>query len=150
MRKYLLLYISFVLLAVSSAHHGNAATLAEASVGHTKATVGKYDVSDLSSEEQEWFFTFIKGNFFAEGWEQISSEILDNTLDHERESLQARLHALGSKIGFEWCKGNETRKIHTAMLKEWGRELKKTAEDAPHLLTEVVHRIDKEVEEILN
>ena len=36
------------------------------------AAVRQYDMSGLSNEEQEWFLTFLEGNFFADGWDQIT------------------------------------------------------------------------------
>ncbi len=150
MKKLLCIHLFFAVLVLVTTPQVYSATVAEASVGHGKAAVGKYDVSSMTEEEKEWFITFLKGNFFADGWEEISSNILLNTVDHERESQQLRLAELGYKIGREWCRGNDIRKINTYMLKKWGRELKNTAADEPHLLGEVLQRIDSEVDELLN
>jgi len=35
-------------------------------------------------------------------------------------------------------------------LRKWGRELRKSAADAPELLTETIQRIDQEVNELIN
>ena len=59
------------------------------------------------------------------------------------------LNQLGYKIGREWCKPNGSRKIDNSLLKKWGRELKDAADDAPHLLSEVLERIDSEVDALL-
>ena len=150
MRKQLHIYIFLFLLIFGVAPQVGAATVAEASIGNEKATVGTYDVSAMSEDEQEWFLTFLRGNFFAVGWEQISSDILMSTFKQERELMRDNLVELGFKIGSEWCKGNDKRKIHTAMLKVWGRELKNTAKTTPHHLAEVLQRIDQEVDELLN
>lgn len=150
MIKSLYTIILFVFLAFGVCSQGTAATVAEASIGNEKVTFENYDLSGMTSEEQEWFITFLKGNFFADGWEQISSEILMNTTTEKRDQLQIRLDELGYKIGSEWCKENDDRKIDTSMLKKWGRELKITAEEDPHLLTEVLHRIHTEVDELLD
>lgn len=150
MKKLILLHISLLLLVLGAVPQAFAATVAEASIGNAVSTVGKYDISDMTKEEQEWFITFLEGNFFADGWEQISSDILLSTMEQERNLMQTKLHELGFKIGSEWCKDNDTRKIHTSMLKKWGRELRYTASETPHLLTEVIHRINEEVDELIN
>lgn len=150
MREHFYILFIFFLLIFAAAPQSFAATTAEASIGSEKKSVGIYDVSGMSEDEQEWFFTFLKGNLFADGWERISSEILMSTRDQEREEQQERLDELGYKIGREWCKGNDTRKIHTSMLRKWGRELQDAADETPHLLTEVLQRIDTEINELLN
>jgi hypothetical protein len=150
MTKHFFRYILLMLLTFGVAPQGFAATVAHASVGHEKVTVGTYDVSSMSENEQEWFLTFLRGNFFADGWEQISSDILSSTFAREREQQKDRLVELGFKIGSEWSKGNDKRKINTSMLREWGSVLKSAAKDTPHLLAEVLQRIDKEVDELLN
>ena len=150
MKSSLFIYFLFLLLVFGSVAQSSAATEAEASVGESKSIVGTYDISNMSDYERGWFFTFLKGNFFSDGWELISSEILINTLADEREEQQVRLANLGYKIGREWCKGNENRKIHTFMLRKWGRDLKNSAAKKPELLTETIQSIDQEVDELLN
>ena len=150
MTRHFLIYITLLLLTFGFTTQGFAATVAEASVGNEKATVGTYDVSGMSEDEKDWFLTFLRGNFFSDGWEQISSDILMSTFQQERELMRDKLNELGFKIGSEWCKGNDERKSHTSRLKQWGRELKDTAKTTPHLLAEVLHRIDQEVNELLN
>jgi len=150
MKKIIFTNCLVILMAIWAVPQTYAATIAEASVGHEQISAGKYDVSDMTENEREWFVTFLKGNFFADGWEQIASDILMNTSAHEREEQKERLTELGYKIGREWCKGNSSRKIDTSMLRKWGGELRDTAEDHPQLLSEVLQRIDKEVDELLN
>jgi len=150
MKRLLIFHILLVMMTMGTGQQAEAASVAEAAVFHGKATTGKYDVSGMTEEEKEWFHTFLKGNFLADGWEDISSNILLNTHEDERELQQIRLAILGYKIGREWSKGNEVRKINNSMLKKWGRELKNTAADEPHLLGEVLQRIDQEVDQLLN
>ncbi|GAB4343739.1 MAG: hypothetical protein Kow0089_19710 [Desulfobulbaceae bacterium] len=149
MKKFLfhLLLITAIML---TARFAAAATEAEASTGGETATVGKYDLSGMTEEEREWFVTFLNGNFFADGWESIASEILENTPAEQRNQVRVRLDELGYKIGREWCRGNDTRKIDTSLLRQWGSELQNTAEDRPHLLAEVLNRIDREVDQLLD
>lgn len=139
-------FLILLLLVLSGAE---SATIAEASLGEKKTTIGKYDVSGMSEKEREWFITFLKGNFFADGWEEISAEILTKTEEQQKEHQQVKLDKLGYKIGREWCKGNDVRKINTSMLKKWGKKLKNTADDAPHLLPAVIEEISQEVNILL-
>ena len=60
------------------------------------------------------------------------------------------LTSMGNKIGREWCKSNDVRKIDTAMLKKWGDKLRQTAKNEPHLLAEVLESIDGEIDTILD
>jgi len=147
-----LLFTYFLLfsLVFGSAVQSSAATEAEASVGERKATFGTHDLSGMSEDERDWFITFQKGTFFCDGWEEISEDILMNTHVQEREQQQGRLDKLGYKIGREWSKGNDDRKIHTSMLRKWGHDLKKTAANTPDLLDETLQRIDQEVDELIN
>ena len=150
MNRYIYLSIFLLFLTCGMGSQSFAATIAEASIGNERATVGKYDLSGMTEEERKWFTTFLNGNFFADGWEEISVEILENTTVHEREQQQAHLHKLGFKIGSEWSKPNDIRKISTDDLRHWGKQLKDTAENSPHLLSEVLHRINSEVDNLIN
>ena len=150
MNKVIFFYIFLVALSLGTAAQTSAATVAEASIGNTTPTIGKYDLSGMTAEEVKWFNAFLKGNFFADGWEDISTEILEKVGVHEREQHQVRLHELGFKIGSEWCKDNDSRKIDNDFLRKWGKELKEAADEAPHLLTEVILRLDSELNQLLN
>jgi hypothetical protein len=81
---------------------------------------------------------FLQGTFFADGWAQITDHILQHFSSEEREGQLLMLTELGNKIGREWCRDNAIRKIDTAMLKEWGSQLRTTASEKPHLLPEVI------------
>lgn len=144
------IFFILFLLIFSSVPQVHAASVAEASTGHERLSVGKYDLSGMTADEREWFLTFLNGNFFADGWKDISAEILMNTQAHERDQQRSRLDELGYRIGREWCKGNDARKIHTSMLRKWGSELREAADDAPHRLDELIERIDREVRELLD
>jgi len=126
------------------------AGVAEASTGPDIIYTHQYDLSSLSPEEREWFNTFLEGTFFADGWQEISHNILLKMDAQDREAQRAVLNRLGYKIGLEWCKDNDDRKISTPMLKKWGDKLQTTAEEEPRLLTEVLKDIDCEVDSLLH
>lgn len=142
-----ILLISFMLaLPASKACAG----VAEAAIGPDTVYTHQYDLTGLTSEERKWFNTFLEGTFFADGWQEISHNILLKMDEQEREAQRSVLSRLGYKIGREWCKENKERKIDTPMLKEWGDRLQTTAEEDPQLLVEVLRDIDIEVDSILH
>jgi len=142
---FFFLFILCISAPAGSAHAG----VAEASTG-MESISRQYDASGLTGEELKWFRTFLKGNFFADGWEQIADSLLQRLSTDERAEQQRMLTELGNKIGREWCRDNAVRKIDTAMLKKWSNRLKSTANEKPHLLTEVIRNIDGEVETLLD
>lgn len=146
-------YIAFsfllqILLIVPSTQVS--AGVAEASVGAEPTYAQTFDLSGMTVEEKEWFVTFLEGTFYADGWQEISSDILVKISSEERERRKIILNELGYKIGSEWCKGNTSRKIDTAMLKKWGGLLKSTAAEEPHLLAQVIEDIDGEVNSLID
>ena len=148
--KYI--YFTFLLLLplVMSVPQAHAAGTAEASTGNHKTYSDQYDLSGLSDHEMKWFVTFLEGTFFADGWQDISSDILVKISPDEREKKQYVLTSMGNKIGREWCKANGKRKIDTSMLKKWGDKLRYTAKNEPHLLAEVLDSIDGEINSLLD
>lgn len=150
MKSQFVTYFLLISLVLGAAPQAGAATVAEAATGNEKVAIGQYDVSGMSPEEREWFVTFLKGNLFCDGWERIAANILMNTAAPERELQRVRLDRLGYKIGREWSRRNNDRKIDISMLRKWGMELKDTAKNNSYRLTETVLRIDKEVDELLN
>lgn len=122
----------------------NAATL------DSSTKLEKYgELPGLTAEEKAWFVKFQEGNFLVDGWQDISAYILAQTPESQRTSQRELLKELGEKIGLEWCKGNDVRKVDNSMLREWGRVLKKTASDNPELLSQVLASINSKVDKAL-
>ena len=107
-------------------------------------------LNSLSPEEREWFRTFQEGTFLIDGWQTITGELLASTPENLREHQKKRLDQLGLKIGLEWSKDNDIRRVDTRMLQQWGKALKKTAKKNPEQLPEVIVSIDQEISNILN
>ncbi len=139
--------LQFLLIISCSAVY---AGVAEASTGADQAYSQQYDLSGLTAEEKQWFEKFLAGTFYADGWQKISSDILVKISVEDREEKKFILNQLGYKIGREWCKDNDIRKVDTAMLKKWGRLLRTTAEEEPHLLVKVIKEIDAEVTSLVD
>ncbi len=108
------------------------------------------DPEKLSAEEKEWFTTFQEGTFYAQGWKDITSKILNKiTKESEKEKLRRSLNLLGIRIGCEWSKDNSIRKITTDMLEQWGAKLQKTAEEKPDELPVLIANIRQKVFELV-
>ena len=107
-------------------------------------------VDQLSPQEKEWFVKFQEGTFYAQGWKQITADILAKTPKELQEEQRQALEELGIKIGCEWSKDNDIRKIDTDMLKQWGEQLKQTVNKDPHQVPEVIAEINQKVAMLLN
>ena len=108
------------------------------------------DPEKLSKEEQEWFTTFQEGTFYVQGWKGITTEILDKIKHkNKKKVLRRSLDLLGIRIGCEWSKNNDIRKIDTDMLERWGAELQKTAEEKPDELPILIADIQQKVFELV-
>lgn len=104
---------------------------------------------NISAEERKWYKTFQEGNMLADGWVDISKDILAKLPAAEQPQHQKSLLQLGDKIGREWAKKNDSRKIDTDMLKKWGKELKDASKKNPEALTLAISSIDRQVDGIL-
>ncbi len=124
------------------------------SAPHNKDAVGKEDVqkqiAQMSEKEKTWFLKFQNGIPFFDGWKDISQNIISNFPEQEKERIKTSLKKLGNKIGIEWAKDNAIRKIDTDMLRGWGKKLEKALDKGFKHVTETVHRVDREVDEILS
>ena len=103
----------------------------------------------LSSEEKKWYRTFQEGNMLADGWVDISKDILSRTPAAEQPEQQKNLFQLGDKIGREWAKRNDSRRSNTDMLKKWGKELKDAAKKDPEALNLALTSINSQVDSII-
>ncbi|MCI5207913.1 MAG: hypothetical protein D3910_03790 [Candidatus Electrothrix sp. ATG2] len=142
------LVLSFTILPFSTSH-----ALAEHIDTKTPdkyCTIPLPNPEQLSEEEKEWFTTFQEGTFYVQGWKEITSKILKKIeQEGEKKKLRRSLTHLGIRIGCEWSKSNDIRKIDTDMLEQWGSELEKTAEEKPDKLPMVIANISQKVFELV-
>lgn len=147
--RYILIAIIvqiYVFLPLAESHAG----VAQASTSHHTGYLQHYDFSDLNPQERRWFIKFIEGTFFTDGWQEIASDILVSLPDEIRQEKKRKLLELGNKIGREWCKDNDIRRIDTGMLKKWGDMLKSASRDKPHHLLRMIEHINSEVDSIID
>ncbi len=116
----------------------------------SKHTLSVITIDTLSQEEREWFDKFQKGSFLVDGWQKITADILAKVPENEEHEHRLALRELGNKIGCEWSRDNEIRKIDSKMLRQWGVRLKKTVNKDPDQLPKVIAEIDRAVVALLN
>ena len=61
--------------------------------------------------------------FSGRDWYDVMSSVLERTPAAERDATCARLFDLGKRIGHEWARDNDIRRISTRDLKSWRRIL---------------------------
>jgi hypothetical protein len=102
-----------------------------------------------TKNEQEWYKKFFEGTFLVKGWNARVKEVLKVVPDTDKASLEASLARVGEKIGREWSKDNQVRRIDTAMLKQWGEALASAKRVGPDRLVQEIEKIDAQVDDLL-
>ena len=62
-------------------------------------------------------------------WSEIMQRLLANVPAERQEKLRTRLVLLGQRIGYEWAKENDVRRINNDHIKTWSADLKQNADD---------------------
>lgn len=107
-------------------------------------------LQDLSAKEREWYHKFQKGLLLFDGWEEISQEILACLPQHKQDNTEELLQSMGRRIGIEWAKDNDTRKIDTERLRFWGEKLKEAQATGSSQMLNTVRSISAEVNALLH
>jgi hypothetical protein len=87
------------------------------------------------------FFTCFSGKPY---WNETVRSLLAAAPAERRAALAARLHQLGRRIGHEWAKENDIRKISTDHIRAWYAALEKGGDSDA-----VVARIEAEAARLL-
>ncbi|MDC0598746.1 hypothetical protein OAP18_02785 [Gammaproteobacteria bacterium] len=67
-----------------------------------------------------WVLRFYNGlNSVVPGWLGITAQVLDRLEEPQRSVVEARLYALGSRIGTEWPKDNRVRLLNSRSANVW-------------------------------
>lgn len=119
--------------------------------GRTSSTGTQHPVIPLtlSPAEKEWYKKFYHGVFFFDGWKEISESILAHLPPEEEKIQKDFVNQLGIKIGTEWSRNNDSRRIDTSMLRGWGKQLRNAAKESPVRLSQVLKTINSEVDKVL-
>src|SRR6185503_17102836 len=62
-------------------------------------------------------------------WGEIMQRLLANVPADRQEKLRTRLILLGQRIGYEWAKENNVRRIDNDHIKTWSSDLKQSTAD---------------------
>ena len=112
-----------------------------------------------STYQRNWYNVFWTGKcedlpFFdrllclkgSTAWTDVTRMVMDKTKPEARDEIRIRMIELGRKIGHEWARHNDDRRINNDDLKRWSNWLKKRrdvngtvdrlARDAENLLTQ--------------
>jgi len=103
----------------------------------------------LDEAERDWYRRFQEGIMFFDGWSEISREILAAYPKDQVGDRKPMVQRLGVKIGTEWCKDNEIRKIDNPMLHSWGKKLRESIVMGHEIITETLLEIEYEVDMLL-
>jgi len=106
-------------------------------------------LQELDDGERDWYKRFQQGILFFDGWSSISEEILASYPEEQIVEKKPIVQRLGVKIGSEWCKDNDVRRIDTAMLKSWGKQLRASINQGHEITTQTLLEIENEVNLIL-
>ena len=106
-------------------------------------------IEELDEEAREWFGKFQEGGMLFDGWKEISDDVVQKVPDNKKIETKVTMLALGIRIGCEWSKENDVRKISTTMLKKWGKQLRKTVADSPVKIPMIINSIEAEVDSLL-
>lgn len=147
--KKIFLSLLFLLSLTTFATSGAQAQDAQASLLDAAMIQEQYTIpAGLTKDERKWFIKFQEGNFLVDGWQDITASILEKTPVAEKPKQKILLAELGNKIGTEWCKDNDIRKVDTDMLKIWGKQLKNTVKENPAHLETVLVAISNELDSL--
>jgi predicted secreted protein len=78
-------------------------------------------------------------------WGEIMQRLLVNVPPQQQEKLRTRLVLLGQRIGYEWAKENDVRRINNDHIKTWSADLKQNVA-APE---PAVARIEQQARQLL-
>ena len=78
-------------------------------------------------------------------WGEIMQRLLTNVPAQQQDKLRTRLVLLGQRIGYEWSKENNIRKIDNDHIKTWSADLKQNVTNPEP----TVARIESQVRQLL-
>ena len=99
--------------------------------------------------QQEWYKKFHEGTFLVQGWKSRMKEILEGLSPEDKGEMRVMLENLGIRIGMEWARENEIRRIDTPQLQSWGQALRKARQNGPEALAERIQQLNEEVDQRL-
>ncbi len=72
-------------------------------------------------------------------WSEIMQRLLANVPAERQDKLRTRLILLGQRIGYEWAKENDVRRINNDHIKSWSADLKQSVADPEPAVARIEH-----------
>ena len=109
------------------------------------------DTTNQAFQEQAeylvWVQRFFYGYNIAPGWQALTRQVLGRLPAERQQVVGDRLAALGLRIGQEWAKNNQARKINTRMAATWRDALQEAL--SQNDLDHYMDRLDADVTALL-
>ena len=102
-----------------------------------------------NKDQQEWYKKFYEGTFLVKGWKSRMNDVLKGLSPEDKGEMGGLLETLGKKIGMEWAKPNDVRKIDTAQLQQWGKDLQMARQKGSKTLASRIRQLNDEVDKKL-
>ena len=102
-----------------------------------------------NKDQQGWYKKFYEGTFLVKGWKSRMNEVLKGLSPEDKGEMGQRLETLGKKIGMEWAKDNDVRRIDTAQLQRWGNDLQNASQKGGEALADQIQQLNGEVDKKL-
>ncbi|MBW2709281.1 MAG: hypothetical protein JRD04_08380 [Deltaproteobacteria bacterium] len=102
-----------------------------------------------NKDQQGWYQKIYEGTFLVKGWKSRINEALKGLPPEDKKEMGQRLETLGEKIGMEWARDNSVRRIDTAQLQRWGKDLQNASQKGDEVLSHQVQQLTEEVDKTL-
>ena len=103
----------------------------------------------VNKNQQEWYKKFYEGTFLVQGWKSRMNGVLKGLPPEDKGEMGEMLETLGKKIGMEWSKPNDVRRIDTAQLQRWGKDLRTASQKGAEALSGQIQQLNGEVDKKL-
>ena len=99
-----------------------------------------------NKDQQGWYKKFYEGTFLVKGWKSRINEVLKGLSPEDKGEMGQLLETLGKKIGMEWARPNDVRRIDTAQLQRWGKDLQNASQKGSEALADQIQQLNGEVD----
>jgi len=102
-----------------------------------------------NKDQQGWYKKFYEGTFLVKGWKSRMNDVLKGLPPKDKGEMGELLETLGKKIGMEWARDNDVRRIDTAQLQQWGKDLQNASQKGSEALADQIQQLNGEVDKKL-
>ena len=94
-----------------------------------------------------WVTRFYTGTALAPGWLDLTRQVLERVGPDERDHVRERLFHMGGKIGSEWAKHDDVRRLNTRNAAVWRDALIESIRQGE--LDAYMNRVERDVEGLM-